>query len=307
MEVTPAARGLRVTTAGREIVLDGPAEKTVGRGPSADVEVDDELVSRHHAVLRHEPGGWVLEDATSANGTFCDGQRVHRLEVARPLVVHLGDPERGPALELTPLTDDREETRAATVAGEANVPDVRVREGGLGRLTGIHTARQRLTIGRAEDNDIVLGDLLVSRRHAELRPSPQESFELIDLGSDNGTFVNGRRIQRAVLEPLDVIGIGRHSFRLVDGLLTVYEDTGDVTFQAVGLTVRGAGGEVMLDDVGFSLRERTLLAVVGPSGAGKSTLLKALTGLLPAGQGTVLYDGRDLYADFAELRGRIGF
>ena len=63
----------------------------------------------------------------------------------------------------------------------------------------------------------------------------------------------------------------------------------------------------MLDDVGFTLRERTLLAVVGPSGAGKSTLLKALTGLRPAGQGTVLYDGRDLYADFAELRGRIGF
>jgi ABC-type multidrug transport system ATPase subunit/ABC-type multidrug transport system permease subunit len=45
---------------------------------------------------------------------------------------------------------------------------------------------------------------------------------------------------------------------------------------------------------------------VGPSGAGKSTLLNALTGLHPADQGTVLYDGRDLYHDYAELRQRIG-
>jgi ABC-type multidrug transport system ATPase subunit len=46
--------------------------------------------------------------------------------------------------------------------------------------------------------------------------------------------------------------------------------------------------------------------VVGPSGAGKSTLLNALTGLRPADHGTVLYDGRDLYREYAELRQRIG-
>jgi ABC-type multidrug transport system ATPase subunit len=46
--------------------------------------------------------------------------------------------------------------------------------------------------------------------------------------------------------------------------------------------------------------------VVGPSGSGKSTLLNALTGLRPADHGTVLYDGRDLYREYAELRQRIG-
>ena len=56
----------------------------------------------------------------------------------------------------------------------------------------------------------------------------------------------------------------------------------------------------------FPVGEKCLLAVVGPSGAGKSTLLNALTGLRPADQGTVLYDGRDLYRDYAELRQRIG-
>ena len=72
------------------------------------------------------------------------------------------------------------------------------------------------------------------------------------------------------------------------------------------LTVRLPNGKVLLDSVSFPLGERCLLAVIGPSGAGKSTLLGALTGLRPATEGTVLYDNRDLYAHYAELRHRIG-
>ena len=49
-----------------------------------------------------------------------------------------------------------------------------------------------------------------------------------------------------------------------------------------------------------------MLAVIGPAGAGKSTLLNALTGKRPADQGTVLYDKRDLYKSYEELRHRIG-
>ena len=66
------------------------------------------------------------------------------------------------------------------------------------------------------------------------------------------------------------------------------------------------GRKTLLDKVSFPVGEKSLLAVVGPSGAGKSTLLNALTGLRPADHGTVLYDGRDLYRDYAELRQRIG-
>ena len=52
--------------------------------------------------------------------------------------------------------------------------------------------------------------------------------------------------------------------------------------------------------------EKCLVGVIGPSGAGKSTLLGAMTGMRPADTGTVLYDNRDLYDDYAELRHRIG-
>ena len=48
-----------------------------------------------------------------------------------------------------------------------------------------------MRIGRTPENDLVLPDLDVSRHHAELRKSPAGSYEIVDLGSHNGTFVNG--------------------------------------------------------------------------------------------------------------------
>ena len=70
--------------------------------------------------------------------------------------------------------------------------------------------------------------------------------------------------------------------------------------------MRLSSGKVLLDHVSFPIPERSLVGVIGPSGAGKSTLLGALTGMRPATEGTVLYDNRDLYTHYAELRHRIG-
>ena len=70
--------------------------------------------------------------------------------------------------------------------------------------------------------------------------------------------------------------------------------------------MRLPSGKVLLDHVSFPIGERCLVGVIGPSGAGKSTLLGALTGMRPATDGAVLYDNRDLYQHYAELRHRIG-
>jgi ABC-type multidrug transport system ATPase subunit/ABC-type multidrug transport system permease subunit len=162
-----------------------------------------------------------------------------------------------------------------------------------------------LRIGRAPDNDIVVPDLEVSRHHAELR-SIGGSYQITDLGSRYGTYVNGQQITVAPLTERDILGIGRSTFRLSGTELQEFVDTGDVSLAASGLTVRLPSGKVLLDGVSFPLGERCLLAVIGPSGAGKSTLLGALTGMRPATEGSVTYDGRDLYANYAELRHRIG-
>ena len=163
-----------------------------------------------------------------------------------------------------------------------------------------------MRIGRGPDNDLVLSDLNVSRYHAELRKSPAGSYEIVDLGSHNGTFVNGQQVASQVLSEQDIVSIGNSTFRLKDGELRQFVDDGEITFAAQDLVVKVSGGKVLLDHVTFPIPEKCLLGIIGPSGAGKSTLLGALTGMRPADTGTVLYDNRDLYQNYNELRYRIG-
>ncbi|WP_309056555.1 FHA domain-containing protein [Streptomyces sp.] len=162
-------------------------------------------------------------------------------------------------------------------------------------------------IGRAPDNDVVVADLVVSRHHAELRAHPDGTYWIHDLGSHNGTFLNGRPVADARVTPDDIVGIGHCAFCLIGGQLVEFTDSGEVSLDVRALSVTvDHGRKTLLDEVSFPVGEKCLLAVVGPSGAGKSTLLNALTGQRPADRGTVLYDGRDLYRDYAELRQRIG-
>ncbi|MEU1040823.1 FHA domain-containing protein [Streptomyces sp. NPDC005907] len=166
-----------------------------------------------------------------------------------------------------------------------------------------------MRIGRALENELVVSDLQVSRHHAEFHATPDGRYEIRDLGSHNGTYVNGQPIAKggsALLGPNDIVGVGHSTFRLVGDRLEEFVDTGEVSFSARHLTVTVDGGKQILKDVSFGVPEKSLIAVIGPSGSGKSTLLKALTGYRPANQGDVLYDNRNLYKQFAELRQRIG-
>lgn len=166
-----------------------------------------------------------------------------------------------------------------------------------------------MRIGRALENELVVSDLQVSRHHAEFHATPDGRFEIRDLGSHNGTYVNGQPLSKsgsALIGPNDIVGVGHSTFRLVGDRLEEFVDTGEVSFAARHLTVTVDGGKQILKDVSFGVPEKSLIGVIGPSGSGKSTLLKALTGYRPANQGDVLYDNRNLYKQFAELRQRIG-
>lgn len=78
---------------------------------------------------------------------------------------------------------------------------------------------ERTTLGRAADNDLVISDPKVSRHHAEVVRSP-EGFVLRDLGSTNGTFVNGRKVSERLLVPGDTIVLGdtRLTFQLEEDI-----------------------------------------------------------------------------------------
>ncbi|MFI6035915.1 FHA domain-containing protein [Streptomyces sp. NPDC051315] len=272
----------------------------VGRDPLSDIHLDDARVSWHHAVLRPDGGHWILEDEHSTNGTYTDGRRIDEWGVGPGSVIRFGSPDDGPCAVLTARPPPAAEHRSA-------VTDPGV-TGAFRQPTTVRPLPARsVRIGRAADNDLVIDDLVVSRRHAELRALPDGGYEIADLGSHNGTYLNGLPVTTAPIGPGDVVGIGHSVFCLVGHELQEYVDTGEVSLDVQDLTVTvDHGRRVLLDHVSFPVGEKCLLAVVGPSGAGKSTLLNALTGQRPADHGTVVYDGRDLYHDYAELRQRIG-
>ncbi len=169
----------------------------------------------------------------------------------------------------------------------------------------------RVRIGRGGGNDVVVDDLTVSHRHAELRlrrgSGSGAGYEIVDLHSDGGTFLNGRPVERAAVRDGDVIGVGYAMFVLDGSALEEFDDTHGVWLEVEDLVVTAADdGHRLLDSVSFPVPERCLVGVIGPSGAGKSTLLHALTGQQEADAGRVLYDGRNLHREYAELRQRIG-
>ena len=265
-------------------------------------------------MLRAEGPVWVLEDRGSRNGTFLGSERIMRLEISKPYVVHFGHPEDGPVLRFELSAPERPQG-AARGHGPATGPrrspsDTTFMPGVLREPTSkVRIQSKVMKIGRRPDNDIVVSDLGVSKQHAELRLSPTGRYQIIDLGSHNGTFVNGTRVNQAELKDNDIIAIGHATFRLVGGELIEYVDDGRATFEAHELQVvvhDGHKDKVLLDGITFPLAERSMMAVIGPAGAGKSTLLNALTGKRPATTGTVFYDYRDLYENYDELRQRIG-
>jgi ABC transport system ATP-binding/permease protein len=309
-----AAPPLLVRTVRNTQRLNSGQQYRIGRDDAADIPLPDARVSWEHALLRAEGPVWVLEDQGSRNGTFVGSQRVGRLEIAGPQVVHFGHPEDGPVLrfelaQVDPFPDfgrpDFGRQDGGAAAGDTTFLPGVIRE----PTSRVRIASKVMKIGRRPDNDIRVDDLGVSKQHAELRLSPTGRYSIFDMGSHNGTFVNGTRVNQAELADNDIIAIGHATFRLVGGELIEYVDDGRATFEAHDLrVVVGDGGKqkVLLEGITFPLPARSMMAVIGPAGAGKSTLLNALTGKRPASTGSVFYDYRDLYENYDELRQRIG-
>lgn len=86
-------------------------------------------------------------------------------------------------------------------------------------MTDAHPLARSWRIGRSPHNDIVISDLGVSKQHAELHRSSAGTYSIIDLGSHNGTYVNGTRVDQAELTEGDIIVIGHLRLRLSGGEL----------------------------------------------------------------------------------------
>lgn len=118
------------------------------------------------------------------------------------------DPSQPPGAEgdglATTLVRARRETRRDPMAESAYLIGVR------GPSTGEwHTVRTgKIIVGRGEQTDVRLVDDTISRHHAKFVRSLDGTVHVVDLGSTNGTFVNGNRADVAVLSEGDLVEIG---------------------------------------------------------------------------------------------------
>lgn len=184
---------LRDERHGRDLVPVGD-EARLGRDPDLEFPCDpaDDIVSAMHARVRRDAAGaWWLEDLGSTNGTWLGGRR---LVVAERL--HAGDRftlgQRGPAFTVR-LPGDVAHTRPEAAIDPA-VPILRLR-----RVAGGADLRgqgREIVIGRAATCTIPLrttADTIVSKRHAFVTFAADGSAAVTDLGSKNGTYVNGQQ------------------------------------------------------------------------------------------------------------------
>src|ERR1700687_3726926 len=97
--------------------------------------------------------------------------------------------------------------------------------------------QERITIGRRADNDVCLSNLAVSGEHAAVVTILADSF-LEDLGSTNGTLVNGNAIVKHFLRDRDEIDVGQHK-------LVYYADENEVaSSQYVARGISAAAGDL---------------------------------------------------------------
>src|SRR5579863_463668 len=165
-----AAPPLLVRTVRNTHRLDSGQEYRIGRDERADIPLIDARVSWEHAVLRTEGRVWVLEDRGSRNGTFLGSERIMRLEISKPYVVHFGHPEDGPVLrfelsapEQPPGTGGPQGAGAGNWAAPVSPNDTTFMPGVLREPTSRVRIQKVMKIGRRPDNDIVVSDLGVSK------------------------------------------------------------------------------------------------------------------------------------------------
>ncbi len=164
------------------------------------------------------------------------------------------------------------------------------------------------TIGRASDNDIVIPDVLTSRYHAYLVQSPLGT-EIRQAQGANGSslFVNGVRVESAMLTEGDVVTIGNVDLAFADGNLVRCTEAAACTG---GLEVNGVHFKIhnkeLLDNICLNCAPGTLTAIIGGSGAGKTTLSRLIAGYTRPSLGSVTFEGHDIHAEYALLRSRIG-
>ncbi len=204
-----------------EVVIDKPGAPPltyrlrggvygIGRQDDNEIVLDDKEVSRHHARLLVDGDVVVVMDLGSGNGTFVEGIPVQDAPLAH-----------GGVVDIVPF---RLHVRTAEVAEES--ADAWV-EGVDGPLRGVRIPLEgeAISVGRGEDQDMILPDPGASRSHA-MFVRRSDGWTIRDNGSANGLLVNDQPMSEAPLCSGDVVRIGSTRLRFVEGREGYRDDEG---------------------------------------------------------------------------------
>jgi len=207
-------------------------ELVIGRSEPAGLIIIHTEVSRRHARLVYQQGNYILEDLGSTNGTFINGQPVrgpqvltHGAEIQLGTEIRLVFSQQPAGVQSAEKTSaagvqslqggqfaktmmDGDLTAAAIQASISNIPpNLLVAIAGQESKTYTLT-KDRITLGRADDNDIVVQSQIMSRHHATLEKTPSGYEIVVPSGVTNMLTCQGRPVtERQLLSHADVLRI----------------------------------------------------------------------------------------------------
>ena len=298
-EVTPLASEIILTVSERrnrqKLTLSSTAAPFVfGRGRDCSFVLRRNNVGEHQFTIEYKSNAWLMQDAGSTTcGTWYNNRYIHSGE---EVTLQPGD-----VIGLN--TDGNETTQEITF----RVEEIRQGEGtaALRRETPNATVlreldvrrKRRILIGRGEDCDVQLTSDRVSRHHCEV-VYKDGHYELNDLGSTNGTYLNGTRVRNELLTDGAVINVPTQVFAFSGGMLHYHEHKVGISIELLDVykTVknRNTGKPLnIVDGTSMGVEPNSFVVVVGGSGTGKSSLLGCITGASPCTSGSVCFDGID--------------
>lgn len=180
----------------------------LGRGSKNDIVIHDNDVSREHLRLVRVEDDFELHDLQSSNGTFVNGQPVDDVWLLQSqCIIELGD---AITFEYRPgePQEDEDEVPDSVVSPHQSNPFLIVTTTSQTDPSVYPLDEVAITIGRAMTNAIVIFEPEMSREHLKLTLTGI-GYTVEDMGSTNGTLLNGEILQDAVLlQDSDVIQIG---------------------------------------------------------------------------------------------------
>lgn len=284
MQSFPKIRIVVGPTPGEEIRVT-QAETIIGRDPGCDIVIQSPGVSRRHVRLYRQNQVYLIEDLGSSNGTFVNNTRLSAsavledgdsLKLGSTVQLVFAFPTMNSKKEPAPLAEAATERGAmdmtqsempAPVLGKTQVAEEKPENappppqmivsiaGSEPRI--YHLVRERLLVGRGQDNDIVISSPIVSGRHMSLERGPRGYTLIPEPRATNPIYLNGAALSgNRLLEDGDVLRIGSQDPGMIVTLLyqwpaaaALKSSSREITFGEKNLVQigRDPSNEVVLD------------------------------------------------------------